>query len=87
MERQFEQIKQRLQNLQNNKAAWQTQLNDGLQDIKIKILDQQCEDGFAAIRNQTQKYLDNPSLLEEPQQIISLLEVDIDSLMSNLGQN
>ncbi|NJO64870.1 MAG: hypothetical protein HC836_44135 [Richelia sp. RM2_1_2] len=86
MERQFEQIKQRLQNLQNNKAAWQTQLNDGLQDIKIKILDQQCEDGFAAIRNQTQKYLDNPSLLEEPQQIISLLEVDIDSLMSNLGQ-
>ncbi|MUG96847.1 dynamin [Scytonema sp. UIC 10036] len=84
-ENQFQDAKLRLQNLLENNATWRSQLSDGLQDIRTQILEQ-LQDGFTAIRRQSSKYLDDRVLLESPEQIASLLEADIDSLMSNLGQ-
>ena len=85
MERKFEQIKQRLQNLQKNNASWRTQLTDGLRDIRNKVQDEFREE-IVKICRQSEEYLDDSNMLANPEIIITRLEAHIDSIMSKLGE-
>jgi ribosome biogenesis GTPase A len=67
-------------------ATWRTQLSDGVNDIRTEMNDV-LQEGFERVRTQSNRYLDDPRLLAEPAQIVSLLEVDIDALMSSLSQH
>ncbi|ACK70845.1 Dynamin family protein [Gloeothece citriformis PCC 7424] len=84
-EHQIKDTQKRLQDLLSNNAKWRTILTDGLQDIRTNIL-QSAEDGFTEISQQANRYLNDTTLLESPEQIASLLEVDIDAMISKLGQ-
>jgi GTPase Era involved in 16S rRNA processing len=85
LEREYQDNQKQLQCLLDSNATWRTRLSDGLQEVRTQILEQ-FQDGFAAIHRQTNKYVDDKTLLESPEQIASLLEGDIDSLMSKLGR-
>ncbi|MBD2134033.1 dynamin family protein [Sphaerospermopsis sp. FACHB-1094] len=84
-ERQLQATKERLAALQENNADWLTQLNYGLQDIRRQII-HQFDVGFDKVHNKANEYLDNNKLLNNPTEIASLLEGDINGLMSNLGK-
>ncbi|MEB3218520.1 MAG: dynamin family protein [Nostocales cyanobacterium 94392] len=85
MEKQFQEAKQNLQNLQENNASWLTQLSDGLQDIKKEILEE-FQEGIRNIKDKVDTALDDDKMLKNPQKIASLVEVEIDLLMSTLGK-
>lgn len=84
-ERQLQATKERLAALQENNADWLTQLNYGLQDIRRQII-HQFDVGFDKVHKKANEYLDNNKLLNNPTEIASLLEGDINGLMSNLGK-
>lgn len=85
IEQELQDVTNNLQSLLKNDAIWRTQLFDGLQEIRTQI-SENFQDKFAQITKQIKAYTENPSLLEDPEQIVSLLEVDIDSQMTDLGQ-
>lgn len=85
MERQLEEAQAHLQSLQNNSAKWRTQLSDGLIDVRSEM-QESFQEGFSQIRYRADEYLDDVRLIESPEQIASLLEVDIDALVSALGE-
>lgn len=84
-EKQLREVQGRLQNLLDNNAAWRTQLGYGLQDIRTQALEE-FREGFAEVRRLAEQYLDDARLLASPSQVVGLLEVDIDGLMSVLGK-
>ncbi len=85
VERQLEQARQQLQQLQSNNAEWRLQLGQGLQDIRAQTL-ADFQDGFVQLRRKTDTYLDNTQLLNNPLQLVGQLEADIDSLLTDLGR-
>jgi GTPase Era involved in 16S rRNA processing len=84
-EMQLRKVQGRLQNLLDNNATWRTQLGYGLQDIRTQA-QEGFRDGFAEVRRLAERYLDDARLLASPSQVVGLLEVDVDGLMSNLGK-
>jgi len=85
LERQFLETNQRLERLLNKNAQWLTQLSDGLTDIRVAV-GEQYRSGFVRIRRQIDKYLDDASLLEQPDQIVNLLQADMYGRMSEVGK-
>lgn len=76
----------RLQDLLQNNAEWQTYLRDGLENIRT---DSQNEfrNIFVKLQRQSSKYLDDPVFLNNPHQIATLLESDIDAETIELSRN
>jgi predicted GTPase len=73
-----------LEHLLGQSAAWRTQLTDGVQRIRTTLLGQ-LEQGFDRVHQQMKNYLLDNRLLQSPDQIVRLLEVDMDGLISDLG--
>jgi predicted GTPase len=84
-EQELKKTQKRLQELLQNNAEWTTRLKDGLEDIKSGM-QEQFQNSFVQINRQATKYLDDDRLIANPQQIASLLEADIDGLMSDLSK-
>ncbi len=74
-----------LQDLLQNNAEWQTYLRDGLEIIRIDTQNE-FQNGFVKLQRQSIKYLDDPAFLNNPQQIATLLESDIDGMMTELSK-
>lgn len=85
LERRLQTTRERLVALQENNAEWVTQLSNGLQDIRKQIV-YEFQLGFDRIENGANEYLDDNRLLKNPTQITSLLETDINGLMTNLSK-
>lgn len=85
LEQQFEEARSRSQELLNNSAAWRTRMSDGLTDIRSNVMET-FQAGFAQIRVQTEAYLEDDRLIDNPEQIAGLVEVDIDALVTQLGE-
>ncbi|MFK0733027.1 MAG: dynamin family protein [Gloeotrichia echinulata HAB0833] len=75
----------RLQNLLSNNSDWLKQLQRGFQDIQDEI-NHEFTTGFIKVNSNYDKYLQDEQLLTNPQEIASLLEVDIDGLMSKISK-
>lgn len=84
MEQEFSFARDNLQKLQSNGASWRTQLSDGLGDIRNQV-QKQLHEGFIKIRRLNEEFVYDNQLFNEPQKIAGLLEVEMDSLMNNLG--
>ena len=83
-EREFQEEKDRLQELLDGNAQWRNQLARGLLQVRQKVT-KEFQTGFMEVRHRTSRfYLDNERLLSEPSQIASLIETDIDALMIRL---
>jgi GTPase SAR1 family protein len=82
-EREFQEQKDALQELLDGNAQWRNQLARGLLQVRQKVT-KEFQTGFITVRNRTSLYLDNERLLSEPPQIASLIETDIDALMTRL---
>jgi len=80
----FQQTKQRQQNLLDNNAEWLQKLSYGLDDMKDKVFNQ-FQNAFIDINLKTDEYLKDDRLLETPKEIATLLEGDLDLLMLKLG--
>jgi ribosome biogenesis GTPase A len=85
MERQFQEVSQRLKNLQENNADWLRKLNFGVQDIKVEISNKFAL-GVKEVNRKADKYLDDENLLKNPVEIANRIEIDINLLMSELGK-
>jgi hypothetical protein len=83
MERQFQEVSQRLKNLQDNNGDWLRKLNFGVQDIKVEISNNFAL-GMREISRKADKYLDDKNLLKNPTEIANRIEIDINLLMSEL---
>ncbi|WP_013324393.1 dynamin family protein [Gloeothece verrucosa] len=86
LEQQMKDTQEQLQDLLDSKAEWRNILTDSLEDIKQELL-VKFQQNFSQIRSQTTKYLDDPRLMKNPKQIASLVETDIDVLMSALSKD
>ncbi|MBD1944371.1 dynamin family protein [Coleofasciculus sp. FACHB-712] len=85
LERQFQEAQQQRQQLLENNSKWSTRLIDGLQDIQMQIQGE-FQQGFTQIRRRANQYLDDFRLLERPEEIQSLLEADIDGMVTVLSK-
>jgi predicted GTPase len=85
IEKQFQEIQQKLQNLSKNNSAWLTQLSDGLSDIKDEIFNQ-YKRRMSKISSQAEAYLEDSKMLAHPEEIISTLEIEINSIVIDLTQ-
>jgi predicted GTPase len=85
IEKQFQEIQQKLQNLSKNNSAWLTQLSDGLSDIKDEIFNQ-YKRRMSKISSQAETYLEDSKMLAHPEEIISTLEIEINSIVIDLTQ-
>jgi predicted GTPase len=85
IEEKFQLTQQKLQNLSKNNAAWLTQLSDGLSDIKDEIFNQ-YKQRISKISSQAEAYLEDSKMLAHPEEIISKLEIEINSLIIGLTQ-
>jgi GTP-binding protein EngB required for normal cell division len=86
LEQQFEEARSQSQSLLSSSANWRTQLSDGLADVRSDVMDA-FQAGFAEIRYRTDQYLEDNRLIENPEQIAGLIEVDIDALISDIGKS
>lgn len=85
LESQFKETQLQHQGLLNKNAEWRTTLSDELQEIQLEIRGQ-FQKEFTHIRYKTDRYLDDTRLINSPKQIASLVEKDVDALMSNLSK-
>jgi GTPase Era involved in 16S rRNA processing len=85
LKKQLQDSKEKLQTLLQNNSDWSTELSYDLQAIR-KDLMFKYETGFLKIQDQCNTYLEDNRLLENPKEISSLLEADIDALISDLGK-
>ena len=76
----LEQAQEYLQRLQENWALWQTQLRDGLENIR-NVAQHQLDRGFADIRRNVDGYLAEEKVVEEPQLVLEPLQRDINDLL------
>ncbi|EDX82991.1 hypothetical protein S7335_169 [Synechococcus sp. PCC 7335] len=76
-------LSKRLKQLQTDSAAWQYQLNDGIQDIKTAIF-RKFNREVEQIKRRSQEYMEDSEILDAPPKIAGLLENDFDSMMSIL---
>jgi predicted GTPase len=84
-EQDIKKTQKQLQELLQSNADWQVQLRDGLETIKIDIQNE-FQNGFIQCQRQSSKYLEDSRFLDEPQQIATLLEADIDGMMIALSK-
>lgn len=84
-EQDIKKTQKQLQDLLQNNAEWQTQLRDGLEVLRIDTQNE-FQTGFVKLQRQSGKYLDNPTFLNNPDQIASLLESDIDGMMTEVSK-
>jgi predicted GTPase len=85
-EEEIKTIQNRLQDLLQNNAQWQTSLSDGLENIRTDAQNE-FRNRFVKLQRQSYKYLDDPAFLNNPEQIATLLEADIDGEMIELSKN
>jgi predicted GTPase len=85
LEAQFRQAREHHQSLLENDAVWRKQLNYGLNDVHSSVLGR-FEEGFREIRREANAYMDDALLVQNPEQIAGLLEVDIDALLTDTGR-
>jgi predicted GTPase len=85
IEEQFILTQQKLQSLSKNNAIWLTQLSDGLSDIKDEIFNQ-YKRRMLKISSQAEAYLEDSKMLAHPEEIISTLEIEINSIVIDLTQ-
>jgi len=64
--------------------VWRVQLQRGLTDIRTSA-SERLQEGFTAVRRHGEEFLGDAALLESPEQIAGLLEVEIDALVTTLG--
>lgn len=86
LEKDIEEAQQQREKFLEEKAEWQTQLYDGIEDIKIQ-LEQAFENQFAKIQHQSSAYLDDSRLIDNPKEIANLIEADIDGIMVELSKD
>ncbi|AFZ37950.1 GTP-binding protein HSR1-related protein [Stanieria cyanosphaera PCC 7437] len=86
LETQLQKAQNRYKSLSDHNSQWLTQLNYGIQDIRKKVLAGNFERGARQIRLRMQKYLDDPRLLAEPQQIANLIVTDVNNFAIGLGK-
>ena len=84
-EQDIKKIQKQLQDLLQNNAEWQTHLRDGLEIIRLDAQNE-FHNGFVQLQRRSTKYLDDPAFLNNPQQIPTLLESDIDAMMTELSK-
>jgi predicted GTPase len=85
-EEEIQTTQKRLQDLLQNNAEWQTSLRDGLENIRADAQNE-FRNRFVKLQRQSYKYLDDPAFLNNPEQIATLLEADIDAEMIELSRN
>jgi predicted GTPase len=85
LQQQLKEAIERRNLLLENNAEWLMQLNYGFKEISSDI-NYRFNDGFMEINNQASEYLEDERLIENHQYIASLLEADIDALISDLGK-
>lgn len=83
LENKFETEKKRLEELISNQIVWNNQLGDGMRDMRREVM-YSFEDGFIKIRRQFNEYIEE--ITEKPQKIASLIETEIDALISQVGK-
>jgi len=86
LEKDIEEAQQQREKLLEEKAEWQSNLHDGIEDIQIQM-EQTFNNEFAHIRNQSSNYLESSSLIESPKQIADLIEADIDGVIVELSKD
>lgn len=84
-EEEIKQTQKQLQDLLQNNAQWQTDLRDGMKLLRIDVQNK-FQNEFVKIQRKSNQYLDNPTFLNNPQQIASLLESDIEGMIVELGK-
>lgn len=84
-EQNIKKTQKQLQDLLQNNAEWQTHLRDGLEILRLDAQNE-FHNGFVQLQRQSGKYLDDPAFLNNPQQIATLLESDIDAMMTELSK-
>ena len=84
-EKDIKEIQQRLKSFLQDQAEWKTYLKENLKHIEIDIQGQ-FKDDFVKLQRQSEKYLQDPACLSNPQQIATLLEADIDGMMAKLAK-
>lgn len=84
-EQDIKKTQKQLQDLLQNNAEWQTHLRDSLEIIRIDTQNE-FQTGFVKLQRQSSKYLDDPVFLKNPDQIATLLESDIDAMMTELSK-
>jgi predicted GTPase len=85
MEQKVREAEQDLRELQSGGATWQKQLNEGLKKIRSNLL-KDLQQGLSQLSRRSEEYADDERLLADPAQIASLLETDMDALMTELGE-
>lgn len=85
LEIQFQEEKNRLQDLQTNSSVWQTQLNFGLRKIS-GTMPGFLQTGFVKIQRLAEEYIDNAGISGTVKEIAGMVEADVDALMSNMGK-
>lgn len=80
LEASLEEAREYLQRLQENGAFWQTQLRDGLEDIRIEA-QHHFDRGFANIRRNVDGYLADDRVVEKPELVLEPLQRDINDLL------
>ena len=83
IERKLEQDAERLRRLSEGGATWRRDLSHGLEDIRIEMQDRTAQ-GFIALRRHRDDYVDDESLLAEPERIVTKLEEDVTLLRAQL---
>ncbi|MFM6516431.1 MAG: dynamin family protein, partial [Microcystis panniformis] len=84
-EQDIKKIQKQLQDLLQNNAEWHTHLRDGLEVLRLDAQNE-FHNGFVQLQRRSTKYLDDPAFLKNPQQIPTLLESDIDAMMTELSK-
>lgn len=82
----LESTSERYNSLLERDADWLDQLRDGLTKIRDGAKSIFYDEFNRISRYQSNKYMDDARLLESPEQIAELLEVDMDAVMSKLGK-
>ncbi len=70
--------------LQANNAQWQSQLRDGLEDIRVEA-QYEFDRGFAEIRRKASGYIDE-RVLEKPERVLDPVQGDINDLLYALDR-
>lgn len=80
IESSLQEVRDYLQRLLDNGAYWQTQLRDGLEDIRTDI-QHQFDRGFADIRKNADGYLQDDDMVRLPEKLLGPVQRDINDLL------
>jgi hypothetical protein len=66
-------------------APWRTQMRDGVADVRTRV-PALFQEGIVKVRKQAELYMDEPLLLDNPAEIVSKVEVELDMLIADTGK-